>query len=87
VSDRDRNTVREIVFEMDGALGELENTVTALLHSVAMFAEVPTGDDDPGDLDYFVADALAAKLQADHRLLREKWKRLFDLTRSQKAVP
>jgi hypothetical protein len=81
VSDRDRNTVREIVFEMDGALGELENTVTALLHSVAMFAEVPTGDDDPGDLVYFVADALAAKLQADHRLLREKWKRLFDLVR------
>jgi hypothetical protein len=50
-------------------------------HSVAMFAEVPTSDGDPGDLDYFVADALAGKLENDHRLLREKWKRLFDLTR------
>ena len=82
MSDRDRNNVRDIVFEMDGALGELENTVTALLHSIGAFGEVPGRDGEPGDLDYYVADALAGKLENDHRLLREKWKRLFELVRA-----
>ena len=75
------NSVRDIVFSMDGALGELENTITALQHSVGVFAELPGRDGEPGDLDYYVADALADKLAHDHRSIREKWQLLFDLTR------
>ena len=81
MSGSDREAIRDIVFEMDGALGELENTVTALLHSIGVFAEVPGKDGEPGDLDYYVADALADKLAHDHRSIREKWQRLFELTR------
>jgi hypothetical protein len=33
----------------------------------------------------FVADALAGTLAHHHRLLHEKWERLFDLTRRQKT--
>ena len=78
MSGSDREAIRDIAFSMEGALSDLENTITALQHSVGVFAELPGRNNEPGDLDYYVADALAHKLAHDHRSIREKWQRLFE---------
>jgi hypothetical protein len=79
------NGVRDIVFSMEGDLSEIDTAITALLHAAGKFGEDRDSNGEPGDLDYFVADALTGTLAHYHRLLHEKWERLFDLTRRHKT--
>ena len=44
--------ILDIVYSMEGALSDLENSVVALMRSVGIFAEIPDSQGQPGDLDY-----------------------------------
>lgn len=73
--------ILDIVYSTEGALSDLANSVVALMRSIGIFAEIPDSQGQPGDLDYYVADALAGKLEHDHHSLKKLWDRLFELTR------
>ena len=77
----DRDNVPAIVVDMEDDLTEIDASIRAFLRLVARYGQHLEPNGEPEGMPYYVGYVLSGKLLSDYRSLREKWDRLFDLTR------
>jgi hypothetical protein len=73
----DRNNVPNIVFDMEDDLTSIDTATRAFIMLTGKYDE----GGFQGGVPYPICIVLSGKLREDFKNLKEKWQRLFDLTR------